>query len=64
MFEYASRQVPYGALRLGPDTTRAALDLSYRHFSGYNFEDNYLRGFSHTHLVGAGLNDLGNDTPE
>jgi hypothetical protein len=32
----------------------------WRHFSGYNFEDANIRAFSHTHLVGAGVNDLGN----
>lgn len=32
----------------------------YRHFSGYNYLDDQIRAFSHTHLVGAGLNDLGN----
>jgi putative alpha-1,2-mannosidase len=55
-----SAQVPYGALRLGPDTTDMVADISYRHFSGYNYDDKYIRAFSHTHLVGAGANDLGN----
>jgi predicted alpha-1,2-mannosidase len=34
--------------------------MSYRHFSGYNANDKLIRGFSHTHLVGGGVNDLGN----
>lgn len=55
-----SAQVPFGAMRLGPDTVNMVADLSYRHFSGYNYDDNYIRAFSHTHLVGAGANDLGN----
>lgn len=46
-------------MRLGPDTAESIVDLSYRHFSGYNYLDNQIRGFSHTHLVGAGVNDLG-----
>lgn len=31
----------------------------YRHFSGYNYLDDQIRMFSHTHLVGAGINDMG-----
>jgi predicted alpha-1,2-mannosidase len=53
-------QYPFGALRLGPDTTSSFADISFRHFSGYHYLDNQIRGFSHTHLVGAGVNDLGN----
>lgn len=53
-------QVPFGAMRLGPDTTLKAGDISFRHFSGYNAEDDTIRAFSHTHLVGAGIQDLGN----
>ena len=47
-------------MRLGPDTTTTAIDMSYRHFSGYNYMDTSIRAFSHTHLVGAGVDDLGN----
>eukprot|EP01032_Pedospumella_encystans_P007754 gene7754-9262_t len=53
-------QLPFSPLRLGPDTTDTVVDLSYRHFSGYNYNDRLIRGFSHTHLVGGGVNDLGN----
>lgn len=53
-------QLPYSALRLGPDTTDTVVDMSFRHFSGYNYNDKIIRGFSHTHLVGGGVNDLGN----
>ncbi len=52
-------QYPFGALRLGPDTTSSVVDLSFRHFSGYHYLDDEIRGFSHTHFVGAGTNDLG-----
>jgi predicted alpha-1,2-mannosidase len=52
-------QYPFGALRLGPDTTTTVVDLSFRHFSGYHALDDQIRGFSHTHLVGAGVDDLG-----
>ena len=53
-------QYPFGGLRLGPDTASTIADISYRHFSGYNPQDDKIRAFSHTHLVGAGINNLGN----
>jgi predicted alpha-1,2-mannosidase len=64
-------QVPGGAMRLGPDTTwvlgsdtspsSLELWLPFQHFGGYTHEDdNYIRAFSHTHLVGAGIPDWGN----
>jgi putative alpha-1,2-mannosidase len=53
-------QVPFGAMRLGPDTASTIPDIEFRHFSGYNYNDIMIRGFSHTRLVGAGLSDFGN----
>jgi hypothetical protein len=53
-------QVPYGAMRLGPDTTFVDVDVAIRHISGYNYYDPLIRAFSHTRLEGAGLADLGN----
>ena len=52
-------QLPHSALRLGPDTTTLIPGLSFRHFSGYNYNDSTIRGFSHTHSVGAGAPDWG-----
>ena len=52
-------QLPFGALRLGPDTESSAIDASWRHFSGYHWSDDIVRAFSHTRLMGAGVNDLG-----
>jgi len=52
-------QYPFGALRLGPDTTYSVGDISWRHFSGYHYQDTHIRAFSHLHLVGGGVNDLG-----
>jgi predicted alpha-1,2-mannosidase len=52
--------VPGGPMRLGPDSTNTMANVGYRHFSGYNYLDDQIRMFSHTHLVGAGMNDLGN----
>lgn len=54
-------QYPFAPLRLGPDSNNNFVsDIGFRHFSGYNYADKYIRAFSHTHLVGAGVNDLGN----
>lgn len=52
-------QYPFSPLRLGPDTTSSVADIDFQHFSGYLYYDSLIRGFSHTHLVGAGVNDLG-----
>ena len=57
-------QFPFGALRLGPDSALKVLGFDlvspFDHYGGYNFEDNQIRAFSHTHLVGAGVGDFGN----
>ena len=50
-------QVPFGAIRIGPDTTSKTFNkdftIPFDHYSGYNYEDQYMRAFSHTRLVGA-----------
>lgn len=51
---------PRGPLRLGPDTTTTALNVNFEHFSGYNYVDDKVRMFSHTHYAGAGIAGLGN----
>ena len=33
---------------------------AFDHYGGYHFGDNSVVAFSHTHLVGAGVGDLGN----
>ena len=57
-------QVPFGILRLGPDTCLTLLNhtiiLPFDHYGGYSYSDNTVVAFSHTHLVGAGVGDLGN----
>ncbi len=53
-------QHPFGILRLGPDTSNDGIILPFDHYGGYSFGDNTVRAFSHTHLVGAGVGDLGN----
>lgn len=54
-------QVPYSFLRLGPDTTPTIKQsyLQFQHFGGYHTADHEIRAFSHLHLVGAGIQDMG-----
>ncbi len=47
--------VPHGRIQLSPDTHLMGWDAS----SGYHYEDSTLFGFSHTHLSGTGIGDLG-----
>ena len=46
--------MPFGAVQLSPDTGVKDWD----HCSGYNYSDNSILGFSHTHLSGTGCIDL------
>lgn len=54
-------QVPYSFVRLGPDTAPQFRKeyFNFQHFGGYSAADHYLRAFSHMHLVGAGVQDMG-----
>ncbi|MFC2125713.1 GH92 family glycosyl hydrolase [Bacteroidota bacterium] len=47
--------VPHGRVQLSPDTHLLGWDAS----SGYHHDDTTLYGFSHTHLSGTGIGDLG-----
>ena len=57
-------QIPFGNYRAGPDTGLRdggkILRLPFQHYGGYAYEDNAVIAFSHTHMVGAGVGDLGN----
>ena len=33
--------------------------MKFQHFGGYSDADHHLRAFSHMHLVGAGVMDMG-----
>lgn len=46
---------PHGAVQLSPDTRIGGNDAC----SGYHYDDEYILGFSHTHLSGTGITDLG-----
>ena len=47
--------VPYGMVQLSPDTRTMGWDAC----GGYHYTDNSIIGFSHTHLSGTGISDLG-----
>lgn len=46
---------PHGMVQLSPDTKLNGWDAS----SGYHYDDNTIYGFSHTHLSGTGIGDMG-----
>jgi len=52
---YPGASVPFGAVQLSPDTRRNNWDAC----SGYHYSDSTIIGFSHTHLSGTGVADLG-----
>ena len=47
--------LPFGAVQLSPDTRINGWDAC----SGYHASDSTILGFSHTHLSGTGIGDLG-----
>ncbi|MEM8527443.1 MAG: GH92 family glycosyl hydrolase [Bacteroidota bacterium] len=47
--------LPFGMIQLSPDTRLPGWDAS----SGYHYSDSTIYGFSHTHLSGTGIGDLG-----
>ncbi|KAA1260257.1 Glycosyl hydrolase family 92 [Rubripirellula obstinata] len=46
---------PYGMVQLSPDTRTEGWDAC----GGYHYSDSSILGFSHTHLSGTGIGDLG-----
>jgi predicted alpha-1,2-mannosidase len=51
--------VPFGMVRLAPDTASILIDRPVLNKSGYYYGDNKILGFSHTRLVGAGVDEGG-----
>ncbi|HPG40132.1 MAG TPA: GH92 family glycosyl hydrolase [bacterium] len=47
--------LPFGMVQLSPDTGTEGWDWC----SGYHYTDSSIMGFSHTHLSGTGVGDLG-----
>ena len=53
--------VPFGMVQLSPDTRDGSADDAYQDGSaGYHYSDTSIMGFSHNHLTGTGIGDLGN----
>ncbi len=50
---FPGADAPFGMLQWSPDT------VTYQH-GGYSYDDNRIRGFSLTHISGAGCGDYGN----
>jgi predicted alpha-1,2-mannosidase len=52
---FVGANVPFGAVQLGPTQLSEGWDWC----SGYHYSDSVIIGFSHTHLSGTGIGDLG-----
>ena len=52
---YPGATLPFGMIQLSPDTRLDGWDGC----SGYHYSDDYIYGFSHTHLSGTGVSDYG-----
>lgn len=51
---YPGATLPFGMVQLSPDTRLEGWDGC----GGYHYDDNYIYGFTHTHLNGTGVPDL------
>jgi predicted alpha-1,2-mannosidase len=51
---YPGATIPFGMVQLSPDTFNKGWDWC----SGYNYSDDSIMGFSHTHLSGTGIGDM------
>ena len=52
---YPGATVPHGMVQLSPDTRLDGWDGC----GGYHYTDNFIYGFTHTHLSGTGVSDYG-----
>ncbi|HEY1112609.1 MAG TPA: hypothetical protein VGE66_03580, partial [Chitinophagaceae bacterium] len=52
---FVGANTPFGAVQLGPVNMSQGWDWC----SGYHYSDSTIVGFSHTHLSGTGIGDLG-----
>jgi predicted alpha-1,2-mannosidase len=53
---FPGASLPFGMMQLSPDTRLGTWDGC----SGYHYSDTTIIGFSHNHLTGTGIGDLGN----
>lgn len=63
---YPGATVPFGMVQLSPDTDTLPYEVNgrynadvYKYCAGYQYSDNTIVGFSHTHFSGTGHSDLG-----
>jgi predicted alpha-1,2-mannosidase len=63
---YPGATVPFGMVQLSPDTDTIAYEDGgkynknvYKYCAGYQYRDNTIVGFTHTHFSGTGHSDLG-----
>jgi predicted alpha-1,2-mannosidase len=56
---FPGAMVPFGMVRLGPETTSMLLHKRALNSSGYYYGDDQILGFSHTRLNGTGATDGG-----
>jgi predicted alpha-1,2-mannosidase len=63
---YPGATVPFGMVQLSPDTDTIPYETGgkynadvYKYCAGYQYGDNTIVGFSHTHFSGTGHSDLG-----
>ena len=59
---FVGATTPFGLVKLGPDTSgELPREVGgFAHTSGYWYLDTFIDGFSHLHLSGTGVEDLGN----
>ena len=63
---YPGATTPFGMVQLSPETNQEPMFIdgnyngeTYRYCVGYQYEDNTIFGFTHTHFSGTGHSDLG-----
>lgn len=56
---YPGASVPFGMVQLSPDTTVKHYKKNFKWCAGYQYHDQTILGFSHTHFSGTGHSDLG-----
>lgn len=63
---YPGATVPFGSVQLSPETDTIPYEVDgkynkdvYKYCAGYQYQDNTIVGFSHTHFSGTGHSDLG-----
>ncbi|PZR24923.1 MAG: sugar hydrolase [Citrobacter freundii] len=63
---YPGATVPFGMVQLSPDTDTIPYEMNgrynpdvYKYCAGYQYDDQTIVGFSHTHFSGTGHSDLG-----